>query len=421
MTNDRRPSEIIDTTCSTLSADNPVEREVADQLESPQPTITDDDLSSSISLSSLKEELDAIHKGTKVVVEELMQLAFIPFPVQDLDNLRTNADLSWSFVFIIEHLQHHHCGRARMEIRRAMSLARTVDDKHSIARCYYWLGRIALQRGRFNKAYAYFDKAKPDLNGRVSSEGETVEFYLMICSRDMSPQFRTQLLREYSESVMKRYINHEGEETSSSLFQRRHQNPRKRKRELCDITVALRPVELPRHYRRSPNRSTVQHRSPAREVVWVIPNTDDLDINRNQVPDTSKVSDEQITPAVERREVPSGTTRMKFPILAARRRQFTFRCYPIGLSGFRARHMNIFSRQPGEPALSIEECQKLQAAMKTQKITMAYLERERKFLSERATLGRLLLPKAPPASNNSSTDSDSMSWGTDVEAFLGVE
>ncbi|KAJ5999633.1 hypothetical protein N7481_000042 [Penicillium waksmanii] len=306
-----------------------------------------------------------------------------------------------------------------MEIWRAMTLAHTVGDKHSIARCHYWLGRISLQRGRFNKAYAYFDKAKPDLNGRVSSEGETVDFYLMVCTPGMSTQYRTQLLREYSQSVTKRYLHQEDEETSSSPFNRRHQNPRKRKRELHDIKIALRPADLPSsHHRRSLNRSMVQHRSPARKVVWILPNTDDLEINRNQELDLSNISGEKTIPVIESRETPTSTTQMNFPILAAGRRHFTFRCYLIGLSGSRARHsMNIFSRQPGGPALSIEEGQKLQAAMKTQKITMAYLEREREFLSGRATL--VTLQKAPPAHYR--TDSDSMSWGTDVEIVVEVE
>ncbi|KAJ5404598.1 hypothetical protein N7509_004469 [Penicillium cosmopolitanum] len=419
MTTERRALEIMHTTSSTSKsyANQPVESKVADHLETPQPTITDDDPSSTISLSSLKQELDDIHKDTKALLEEHMQLASIPFPAQDLDTLRTNADLSWSFVLVIAHLQHQHYGRARMEIRRAMSFAHAVDDKHSIARCHYWLGRIPLQRGRFNEAYAYFDKAKPDLNGRVSSEGETVDFYLMVCTPGMSPQYRTQLLREYSQSVTKRYLNQD-DETSSSFFDRRHQNPRKRKRELHDITIALRQADLSSsHHRHSLNRSMGQNRSPARKVVWMIPNTDDLEVNRHQEPDMSNISDGKTVPVVDSRGTPTGTTQMKFPILAAGRRHFTFRCYPVGLSGSRARHMNIISRQPGEPALSIEEGQKLQAAMKTQKITMGYLEREREFLAGRATFGTL--QEAPPTDD--STDSDLRSWGTDVEIVVEVE
>ncbi|CAI7664875.1 unnamed protein product [Penicillium pancosmium] len=411
MTTERRTSKIMHNTGSTsiLYANQPVESEAADHLETPQPTITDDDPSSTISLSSLKQGLDDIHKDTKALFEEHMQLASIPFPAQYLDTLRTNADLSWSFVFIIEHLQHHHYGRARVEIQRAMTLAHEVDDKHSIARCHYWLGRIALQRGRFNKAYAYFDKAKPDLNGRVRDCG--------LLPNGMSPQYRTQLLREYSQSVTKRYLNLD-DETSSSPFDRRNQNPRKRKRELHDITIALRPADLSSsHHRRSLNRPMAQNRSLARKVVWMIPNTEDLEVNRNQEPDMSNISDGKTVPVIESRETSTGTTQMKFPILATGRRHFTFRCYPVGLSGSRARHMNIFSRQPGEPALSIEEGQKLQAAMKTQKITMAYLERERDFLAGRATFRTL--QEAPPADD--STDSDLMSWGTDVEIVVEVE
>jgi hypothetical protein len=406
-------------TATPLCTNKPVENEVADHLETSRPTIPDDDPSSSMSLSSLKQELDVIHKDTKVLFEDHMQFTSIPFPARDLDKLRTNVDLSWSFVFIIEHLQHNDYARAKMEIQRAVNLAHAVDDKHSIARCNYWLGRIALQRGRFGKAYSYFHDAKPDLNGRVSSEAENVDFYLMLCTPGMSTEYRTQLLREYSQSVTNKYINGEDEVFPNSPWARRHQNPRKRKRELRDITVALRPAKLSSScHRRSLNLKMTQRPPPARKVVWMIRNTDDLDTNRKQEPYVSiNISTDETTAAVEDRKPHTRTTNMNFPILEARRRKFTFRCYPIGLSGPRTRHINIFSRQPGEPALSIEEGQRLEAAMKKQKITMRYLERESEFLSERATVGTLQDAALP----DETTDSDSMGWGTEVGIIVEVQ
>jgi hypothetical protein len=67
--------------------------------------------------------------------------------------------------------------------------------------------------------------------------------------------------------------------------------------------------------------------------------------------------------------------------------------------------------------LSIEEGQRLEAAMKKQKITMRYLERESEFLSERATVGTLQDAALP----DETTDSDSMGWGTEVGIIVEVQ
>lgn len=353
---------------------------------------TESSVSSSISLSTLKEDLNDAAQDTKVLFEEHSQLLTIPFPTRELKKFNDQVDLSWAFVLIIQHFQDANHNRAKKQIKRALTLARKLEDKHSIARCFYWLGRVYFQKKEFHEANLYFNKARPNLDGRISSEGETIDFYLTLCTPDISPQYKKSLLIEYNRCVTERYLR--GGDPQKLTHNPVHfpmQNSQKRKRDVQDITLVLRSTETYstenwgfKASDRSKDRPIL---CPRRKVVWMKAYTDDV------------APCQRLEVARWTVEKPIAFQLKGFPSFVGNRGKFTFRCHPVGLSGSRTRTRDIFSLQPGEATLSFEEGEKLEAAMKGEKITMKFLECERVFMAARANLDirartRAAVPKA---------------------------
>lgn len=339
---------------------------------------TESSASRSISLSSLKEDLNDVAQDTKVLFEEHSQLLTIPFPTRELQKFNDQVDLSWAFVLIIQHFQDANHNRAKKQIKRALTLARKLEDKHIIARCFYWLGRVYFQKKEFHKANLYFNKARPNLDGRISSEGETIDFYLMLCTPGLSPQYKRSLLIEYNRCVTERYSRGDPQKLSRNPVHFPMQNPQKRKRDVDDIKVVLRSTEqytTDNWGLKSSDRSKDRFIScPRRKVIWMKPYTDDIAPCKR--PEVVKWTVEK----------PIASQLKRFPSFVGNRGKFTFRRHPIGLSGFRTRTRDIFSLQPGEATLSFEEGEKLEMAMRGEKITMKFLERERVFMAGRANM-----------------------------------
>jgi len=301
--------------------------------------------------------------------------------------------LSWAFVTILEYFQHDQ-RKAKREIRHALELAQDLNDIHAIARCFYWLGRIAFCRGRFHKAFYYFENAKPNLDSRISNEEDTVDLYLLLSSPNVSQEYRKRLLLEYNQSVAELCFNPENQRDAHDRANLQFRNFRKRKREQHDIAVIFRSSSrYNSRCKHMGDRQINQKKSHmARNVVWIVQNTDDTD--KYQHPE-SIVNDGILDPANSEQmlhresgeQIPNPPrTQISFIPLTRQKRAFTFRCYHVGLSGPRARSFGMFPLQFGEPALSIEEGKVLEDAMKEKIVTMAYLRRERGFLMERASI-----------------------------------
>ncbi|KAJ5223170.1 uncharacterized protein N7469_009410 [Penicillium citrinum] len=353
----------------------------------------DDKSSCSLSVCHMKYKLENAQDDTKEHIEDYMQLSSILFPTDGIQKSNPTLRLSWAFVTILEYFQHDQ-RKAKREIRHALELAQNLNDTHAIARCFYWLGRIAFCGGRFHKAFYYFEKAKPNLDSRISNEEDTVDLYLLLCSPSVSQEYRKRLLLEYNLSVAELCFNPENQRDANDRASLQFQSCRKRKREQHDIAVIFRPSSrYHSRYKHMGDRQINQKKSHmACNVVWMIPNTDDL--NKNQHPESlvnngilDPANSEQMLHIESGEQIPSPLrTQISFIPLARQKRAFTFRCYHVGLSGPRARSFGIFPLQSGEPALSIEEGNILADAMKEKIVTMAYLRRERGFLMERASI-----------------------------------
>lgn len=352
-----------------------------------------DEICCNLSLPRVRERLEIAQGHTKEQFEEYMQHASISFPTDSIQKSIPALRLSWAFVIILEYFQHDHC-RAKREIRHALEIARELKDTHSIARCFYWLGRIALCQGKFHKAFYYFETAKPDLDIEISKEAETVDLYLLLCEPNVSQEYRKRLLRDYNQSVADVCSSQENQDDANDAASLRFQNPRKRKREKHDITVVFRSSSQS-HPRSNgmKDRQICHKEAPIKShVPWIIQNTDDTiqyqpaeEVINNNILESSVPTQ---TPNTASKEHPSSisNSQMSFLPLAREKRNFTFRCYHVGLSGPRARSFELFPLQLGEPDLSIEEGEILQDAMKEKIVTMAYLRRERRFLMERARI-----------------------------------
>ena len=196
-------------------------------------------------------------------------------------------------------------------------------------------------------------------------EGQSLDFYLKCSRPGRSERHQSSPPVDYPDEVTedKRGRN-DTRQTSNFLL-----NKRKRKAQLWDLV--LRPSVSARH---TPKKPIVQ------SVTWMVKSTEDVLHRNNPLTLRPKkgVSSDHAQWLKSATQGPRPT----------QKQSFTFRCYPRGLAP-RSRRTDIFSEQPEENLLSMEEWATLQEQTKDKKVTMAYLARERqKHAKFEKTIGR---------------------------------
>lgn len=283
----------------------------------------------------------------------------------DLEQRLDRFEMSYTLTTVMSYISMEQYSEASREVGRALRIATSLAEETSIARCYYWMGRIELEKRNRPMAYKFFMDARPCFMDEDCFEGQSLDFYLKCSRPGISERHQSTPPVDYPDEVTEDKRGRNDTQHTPNFLS----NKRKRKTQLWDLV--LRPSHSARH---TPKKPTAQ------SVAWMVKSTEDVLHRNNPLALRPKkgVSSEN-------------AQWLKFATPGprpAQRQSFTFRCYPRGLAP-RSRRTDIFSEQPEEHLLSMEEWATLQEKTKDKKVTMGYLARERqKHGKLEKTIGR---------------------------------
>lgn len=321
-------------------------------------------------LTDLKREFAKVNKERLEIMNRLTSLAPLPSP-EPLEKRLERLEVSLKIGTVVAHLGGHNYGPAMMEACTALKKARETGSEILIARCYYWMGRIAFKLKNFAAAYVHFKAARPCVMNEESLEGIDVEFYLGLSRSGISEEYRKRALHDHNRAIV------EGWEEQNPSDRRVVVKSEKRKRDSKTWELVLRPAaDRPSRGQSGQRAGTAKRKqNRGKPTVWMVHDTADLPQYRN-APGASKDATQ------DRKSVTKGTewlaAQQSHPPLEGR--LFTFRCYLSEIST-RTRLTNIFSPQPCEVILTDEEWNFLREGLKGTHISLSYLVRERKMLS----------------------------------------
>lgn len=317
----------------------------------------------------------------------------------DLGNRLGNLRLSFSLVTVVNLIADNQFRQARKQAQKALSLAHASNDKLSVARCRYWIGRIEFEKQNMNAAHDHFLAAQPCLLDDLNPEGETLQFYLNASKNGISEEYRKRMIAQHDRALV------DIDPRERPVWRSNPSRKRKREAQLWD--VVLRPASgrvTGTRQKQSLERSTAK--PPGRLHEWIVRDMPDLPLRPKDSSGISKI----VKPASHNGlhndsglpQHPTGIantvgahhnlplegmswlqTAISRPCLE-QLGEFTLRCYPVGLAP-RTRPTNLFSKLPDEVLLSAQEWESLKKLMGNRAITMAYLARERQLkLSNKA-------------------------------------
>jgi hypothetical protein len=356
----------------------------------------------------IKRKLQDTHRHKSEVVKMIMSNQS-PKISTELGNRLGNLRISFLLVTVINHIADNQIRQARKQAKQSLSLAQASNDKLSIARCRYWIGRIEFEKQNMEAAHDHFLAARPYLMDNINPEGETVQFYLDASRRGISEQYLKRILLQHNEALVEN-APHE------RPFRRPNQLSRKRKWEVQPWKVALRPAPVNKGGRRQNQYPEVTITKSSKSLKErIVSDMPDIPFGPKYSPGTSKpyqnlsgadrlhgISDAtgQSTDFIStggmgahNSHTLEGMERLQAAYSRPRleqRGKFTLRCYPVGLAP-RTRPPDIFSRLPGEVLLPAQEWESLRNQMSNRAITMAYLARERQLiLSRKEEISRII-------------------------------
>ncbi|KAJ5900853.1 uncharacterized protein N7473_004923 [Penicillium subrubescens] len=313
-----------------------------------------------------------------------------------LGNLRT----SFSLVTVINHIADNQFPQAKKQAKRALELAQASNDKLSVARCHYWMGRIEFEKQNMQAAHAHFLAARPCIMDNINPEGETLRFYLDASRKGISGEYMKRILTQYNLALVQ-------SAPRERPFRRSNPPTPKRKWENQPWKAVLRPAltdKTGKRQKRSPGLNTSKRLGRLNKwIVRDVPDLPDLPFrpkdssgttkpdqgstNHHELPGDPGTTENQADfVRVEGKAHGMGASEEGMEWLQAansgprleQRGEFTLRCYPVGLSP-RTRSTEIFSRIPDEILLSAQEWKSLSKLMSNRAITMAYLAKERQL------------------------------------------
>ncbi|KAF3385230.1 hypothetical protein F1880_002823 [Penicillium rolfsii] len=351
--------------------------------------------------------LQDAHQHKTQVVKRIM-LKRTPSITTGLGSRLGNLRTSFSLVTVINHIADNQYQQAKKQAKKALGLAQASNDKLSVARCHYWLGRIEFETQNMQAAQAHFFAARPCIMDDINPEGKTLEFYLNASRTGISKEYLKRILTQYSLTL----IQSAPRETP---FRRSNLSSQKRKRESQLWKVVLRPASTDKTgMRQKQSRERSKSKSPEKLNKWIVRDIPDLpfrpkDGSGTSMSDQTSSDEHRIQDDMNATEQQAGSVRIKSSALErgaseegmewlqganSRPRleqlgEFTLRCYPVGLAP-RTRSTDIFSRLPDEVLLSIQEWKSLEESMSNRAITMAYLAKERQLrLSNNGNFSRV--------------------------------
>lgn len=343
----------------------------------------------------INRNLQDAHLCKTQVVKRIMSNRIPSIPTRlgsRLGNLRT----SFSLVTVINHIADNQFQQAKKQAKKALGLAQASNDKLSVARCHYWMGRIEFEKQNRQAAHVHFLAARPCIMDNINTEGETLQFYLDASRKGISEEYLKRIITQYNLAVV---------QSGAPERPSRRSNPssHKRKRQDQPWKVVLRPAPMDKTGRRQ-KHSLELNTSKSSEIFnkWIVRDIPDLPFRPKNSSSTSKpdqrssnhhrihgdpgtTEDQPDLARIEGRKHGMEASEDMEWVQAANSRprleqrgEFTLRCYPVGLAP-RTRSTDIFSRLPGEILLSAQEWKSLKELMSNRAITMAYLAKERQL------------------------------------------
>ena len=280
----------------------------------------------------------------------------IPAPLPDLLNRLKGIEISTILSTVLNCLATSNFDLGMREAKRALKLAQKLDHKKLIARCYYWMGRIEFQRGNIPVAHEYFSDAMPCIEDDKCAEGDFVEFWFKSTRPGISERSRNRAVDNHGRRVINKHGAPKLPTASRSTLpeKRQYKEPR-------EFVLRPRPVQSSGEQQRLKTESSKRN---GRLVPWMIPDV-------HNEPYETPFYLRQRFPALP--ETEWHPDQSYAPLL--RHREFTFRCYPKGLSP-RYRPTKIFRPHPLEIIFTQESWRKIRRSSKGKIITMTWLANE---------------------------------------------
>jgi hypothetical protein len=344
----------------------------------------------------INRNLQDAHQHKTQVVKRIMSNRTPSIPTglgSRLGNLRT----SFSLVTVINHIADNQFPQAKKQAKRALELAQASNDKLSVARCHYWMGRIEFEKQNMQAAHAHFLAARPCIMDNINPEGASLRFYLAASRKGISEEYLKRILTQYDLALVQT-APHE------RPFRRSNSSSHKRKREYQPWKVVLRPAPTDKTGKRQKQSLKLDTSKPLERLnEWIVRDIPDLPFRPKDSSGTRKPN--QRSSNLHKLHGDPSTTEHQADFVRIegkahgmeaseegmewlqaansrprpeQRGEFTLRCYPVGLAP-RTRSTEIFSRLPNEILLSAQEWRSLSKLMSNRAITMAYLAKERQL------------------------------------------
>lgn len=298
-------------------------------------------------------------KEMRIRRDELLRKAAsmrVPSPLPDLLVRLKGIEISTILTTVLNCLATSNFDLGMREAKRALELAQKLDHKNLITRCYYWMGRIEFQRGNIPVAHEFFDNAMPCIDDDECSEGDFVDFWFKYTMPGISDESRKRAVDNHGRQVINKHGAPKLPTASHSILpeKRKYKEPRE---------LVLRP-SLVQSSGKQQGPKTESGKRNGRPVPWMIPDAHNKPYETSiylrrrvpALPETKWHSDQSYAPLLGHRE-------------------FTFRCYPKGLSS-RYRPTKIFRPHPLEIIYTQESWRKLRRRSKGKIITMTWLANE---------------------------------------------
>lgn len=307
-------------------------------------------------LTKIQDSLKQLRTRRNEVVQK-MSSRRIPSPQPGLIKRLRVFEISVILKTVINCLAGSNMDLGMKEAEKALELAKKLEDEVTIARCYYWMGRVEFKRENIAAAHAYFKNALPCVENNECAEGDFVEFWFNVSRSGIGGQYRKRAVSDHNRYVVEKFGTPKPPLGSSSTLseKRKHQEQRE---------IILRAGTA-----RNPGRRQAQmaeRDKHNRLVPWMIP-----DIGNE--PSDAPINCQRRFFGPAETGLPPTQSHPPLPWKA-----FTFRCYPKGLSP-RIRPTKIFRPHPWEIIHTAKSWEILRQRATDKSITMTWLANERQL------------------------------------------
>ncbi|CAL5873379.1 uncharacterized protein PFLUO_LOCUS7653 [Penicillium psychrofluorescens] len=292
--------------------------------------------STPVSAHEDQEFKQKIHERFQSKVEVMNMVLPLKAPtIPDPDRLITRMhglriSLALCSIFYIIKAKDYDC--ALVEARNVLKRAQELEDgEGSVARCHYYLGRIQFLRKRYSHAYQEFMVTQTCCPAGLELEdAPDVEYWLKECRSAIAREQRArlQLLADANENGQKRGKKKEQHTRCKESA------PVKRKRDPAPFDLVIR--SKPQSETETQHPSGKKEERPAKPIVWIVPDTEDLPRTR-----ISKANDYIASSS------PDGLDWIQTSGPRIKQSRFTVRCHPDPQVP-RPRSMSLFKRLPKE-------------------------------------------------------------------------